>query len=87
MLAGVAEVGQMVTNRMEAVLVSPPMNSVGFALPGVRIPASPYVVAGPWYVARVGDTAFLSLDAVGGLESAAQRYVRTLKWYTRQNIV
>ena len=54
-LPGMAKVGQVVTLRMEAVLVSRPGDGVGDSLPLVRVGAAPHVVANFWYVARVGD--------------------------------
>ena len=66
MFPGVAEVGQMVSLRMEAVLVSRPGDSVGDTLPLVRVGAAPHVVARFWGVARVGDAILTGSDAVRG---------------------
>ena len=64
MFPGVAEVGEMVTNRVEAVLVSRPGDSVGDSLPSVRVRAAPHVVASLRGVARVRDAVFTGGDAV-----------------------
>ena len=67
MLPGVAEVGQVVTNRVEAVLVSSPRDGVGDSLPFVRVGAAPHVVARLRLVPGIGDAILLRLDAVGSL--------------------
>ena len=68
-LAGVAEVGQMVTLRVEAILVGRPGDRVGDALPFVRVRAAPHVVARLGDVAGVGDAVLAHFDAVGCLVS------------------
>ena len=73
MLSGVAEVGQMVSDRMEAVLIGRPVHSVGDSLPGVRVGAGHHVVAGVGGVARVRDAVSLGFDAV-------RRLVPVMKW-------
>ena len=67
MLPGVAKVGQVVSLRVEAVLVSRPGDGVGDSLPRVRVGAAPHVVARLGDVARVGDAIFLSADSIGCL--------------------
>ena len=81
MFASVAVVGQVVALRMEAILVGRPVHGVGDALPGVRIRASPHVVASVGNVARIRDTIFSWFDAVSclifGNCDAWLRYVLT----------
>ena len=67
MFASVAVVGQVVALRMEAVLVSGPDDSVGFALPLVRVLAAPHVVARFRSVAGIGDARLVRGNAVSGL--------------------
>ena len=68
-LPGVAEVWQVISDRMEAVLISNPVNSVGDSFPGVRVRATPHVVASLRLVARVGDAFFACFDPVRCLKS------------------
>ena len=65
---GMAVVRQMVTNWVEAVLVSCPMHRIGDTIPLVRVGASPHVVAWLRNIARVGDALLTGSDAVGSLE-------------------
>ena len=67
MFPGVAEVGQVISSRMEAVLVGRPGDGVGDAFPLVRVGTAPHVVARLGHVARVGDAVLTGSDAVGGL--------------------
>ena len=64
MIPCVAVVGQVVANRLEAVLVSRPGDRVGDSLPSVRVRAAPHVVTSLRGVARVRDTVFTGGDAV-----------------------
>ena len=71
MLSGVAEVGQVVALRVEAVLVGRPGDGVGDALPLVGEGAALHVVARLRLQTRVGDAVLDRRDPVGGLISAA----------------
>ena len=72
-LSGVAEVGQVGSLRVEAVLVSRPGDGVGDSLPLVRVGAAHDVVARFGQVARVRGALATRLDAVGGLVPARWR--------------
>ena len=63
-LPGVAEVWQVISDRMEAVLISNPVNSVGDSFPGVRVGTAPHVVASLRLVARVGDAFFACFNSI-----------------------
>ena len=64
MFPGVAEVGQVVTNRVEAVLVRSPVDGVGDSLPSVRVRAAPHVVTRLRGIAGVRGAVFTGGDAV-----------------------
>ena len=59
-----SEVGQMVTLRMEAVLIGRPGDGVGDSLPLVRVGAAPHVVARLGNVAGVGNAVINGLDVI-----------------------
>ena len=69
MFPGVAEVGQVVTLRMEAVLVSRPGDGVGDSLPLVRVGAAPHVVTRFRNIPGIGDAVFVWRNAVGRFET------------------
>ena len=63
---GVAKVRKMISDGVEAVLVSRPVHGVGDSLPLVGVGASHHVVASVGGAARVGDTISLGFDTVRG---------------------
>ena len=67
MISCVAVVGQMVANRLEAVLVSSPVDGVGDSLPSVRVGAVPHVVARFLYVPGIRDAFLSNADAIACL--------------------
>ena len=67
MIPCVAVVGQVVANRLEAVLVSSPGDGVGDSLPSVRVGAGPHVVTRFRHVPGIGDAFLSNVDAIACL--------------------